>query len=830
MATPANLEIKPARRATLGTLLKVGPTALARGAAESTSFDGGYNVTSDGAKLKSVLPGFTELGLKRIEARELEAGNILDDLLADSTAGGVGAALGEAVTGLTGFLGDAGVEEISVTNSWGHINSDLQPYDGPLVPGGMLVLATTLTLAVGAALTSLSYLAGIATGRQVERTGPNGRGYKGKSYKFADGNGGLFSTDSIKSYITDALGIRPTSRDYFECVKAGFATVVGADISNGGLLQQLTQQFKKLAESPGYYVVLFRTVTRDAVRLADVTRSIGKSPLQIVDGVADVIRFIRGSKIIAMMNVFAVIGDLALAQKDARDRVGSLDNEEYPVSAPKAEFIRAYAGNSGKKLAWAGDRARSHLLLPERLLAAHQAFATDRSYMAATSLKLKKMYDPEIDHDSLTQTHQFVKNGRIDDDERIYIEKQLDSQYVPFYFHDVRTNEIISFHAFLTSLTDDYSPAWDSTDPYGRIDAVKIYKSTGRKISVSFYVVATNEEDMDEMYFKINKLVTLVYPQWSRGDTFSTSDGKNRFTQPFTQTPTASPLIRMRLGDLIQSNYSKFALARLFGAGEIGTLKIDGKELDQSQVDETMKSIKKDAESPDTLVKRSGGSAAIVFQLRPSYAGMPIEAYRSSGFKLQVPIPLPTSGDGIDTVSFPAHELEAMKVKVISASGDMAQIQFQIRDSYSGKIPTLEDKLGTIASKTYIVPIHYLQEITATDGSMSTSSSAYDTAVSDFFSEEKNTIVRSFKSSGGRGIACTIDSLNLDWWDGNKIGWETHSIGKCAPKMCLVKISVTPIHDIAPGIDHTGFNRAPVYPVGYFGHDSIKSGELNGIQ
>jgi len=812
MATLTNdPAIKPARRATLGTLLKVGPTAIARGAAELSSFDSGYNVTSDGAKLKSVLPGFTELALKRVEARELEAGNILESLLSSP---------------------DTGVTEISITDSWGNINSDLQPYDGPLVPGGMLVLATTLTLAVGTSLTLLSNLAGIATGRQVERTGPNGRGYKGKSYKFADGNGGLFSTDSIKSYITDALGIRPTTRDYFECVKAGFATVVGADISGGGLLQQLTQSFKKLAESPGYYVVLFRTVTRDAVRLADVVKSMGSSPLQIVDGVADVIRFIRGSKIIAMMNVFAMIGDLALAAKDARERIGSLDNEEYPIDAPKAEFIRAYAGNSGKKLAWAGDRARSHLLLPERILAAHQTFARDRSYMAATSLKLQRMYNPAIDHDSLTLTDQDISNrGRIADDLRIEIEKQLDSQYVPFYFHDVRTNEIISFHAFLTSLTDDYSPSWDGTDPYGRIDQVKIYKSTGRKISVSFYVVATNEEDMDEMYLKINKLVTMVYPQWSRGDMFATSDGNNRFTQPFTQTPTASPLIRMRLGDLIQSNYSKFALARLFGAGEIGALKINGNELTQSQVDEVSKDIQRDIVSQSERLQSSGGTNRIVFQIRPSYGGVPIESMRSGGIKLSIPLPIPSAGGGIDTISFPAHELEALKVKVISVSSDdMAEIQFQIRDSYSGKIPTLEDKINTIASKTYVVPIHYLQEISASDGTLNPSSSPYDTSVIEFFSEEKNTIVRSFKSSGGRGIACTIDSLNLDWWDGNKIGWETYSIGKCAPKMCLVKIAITPIHDIAPGIDHRGFNRAPVYPVGYFGHDSIKSGELDGIQ
>ena len=32
--------------------------------------------------------------------------------------------------------------------------------------------------------------------------------------------------------------------------------------------------------------------------------------------------------------------------------------------------------------------------------------------------------------------------------------------------------------------------------------------------------------------------------------------------------------------------------------------------------------------------------------------------------------------------------------------------------------------------------------------------------------------------------------------------------------MCEVQLSVVPIHDITPGIDHEGFNRAPIYRVG----------------
>ena len=35
-----------------------------------------------------------------------------------------------------------------------------------------------------------------------------------------------------------------------------------------------------------------------------------------------------------------------------------------------------------------------------------------------------------------------------------------------------------------------------------------------------------------------------------------------------------------------------------------------------------------------------------------------------------------------------------------------------------------------------------------------------------------------------------------------------------APKIVKVSINFAPIHDIAPGLDAGGFNRAPLYPVG----------------
>ena len=73
-------------------------------------------------------------------------------------------------------------------------------------------------------------------------------------------------------------------------------------------------------------------------------------------------------------------------------------------------------------------------------------------------------------------------------------------------------------------------------------------------------------------------------------------------------------------------------------------------------------------------------------------------------------------------------------------------------------------------------------------------------------------IVKSFEQGLGRGLAGGITSLNFDWkitdglWDGEP--------GQRGPMQCEVQINFAPIHDITPGIDHNGFNRAPVYGIG----------------
>jgi hypothetical protein len=144
------------------------------------------------------------------------------------------------------------------------------------------------------------------------------------------------------------------------------------------------------------------------------------------------------------------------------------------------------------------------------------------------------------------------------------IESILDAEYMPFYFQDLRTNEVIAFHAFLDDVTDSYTANYNASSGYGRIENVQTYKDTKRSVGCTFHIIGMNPSDFDYMWWQINKLTTMVYPQWSQGRSLKTSDGVN-FAQPFSQIPMATPVIRVRIGDLIRSNYSRFNLKRLFG-------------------------------------------------------------------------------------------------------------------------------------------------------------------------------------------------------------------------------------------------------------------------
>jgi len=152
------------------------------------------------------------------------------------------------------------------------------------------------------------------------------------------------------------------------------------------------------------------------------------------------------------------------------------------------------------------------------------------------------------------------------------IENMINSEYMPFSIHDLRTNEVFSFHSFIESVSDSFSPDYVTSNGIGRMDPIKIYNSTTRSISVDFWLISTSPEDHDEMWYYINRLVSCIYPQWSKPDITNEENSKKidmKFANPFTQIPVAPPMIRLRVGDLIKSNYSRRNIVKQFGIENI---------------------------------------------------------------------------------------------------------------------------------------------------------------------------------------------------------------------------------------------------------------------
>jgi len=441
------------------------------------------------------------------------------------------------------------------------------------------------------------------------------------------------------------------------------------------------------------------------------------------------------------------------------------------------------------------------------------------------------------------------------------IENILEAEHVPFYFHDLRTNEIVSFHAFLNALSDSFSPSYNASSGFGRIEDVQIYQKTQRAIQVDFTMVAMSKEDMQEMYFKMNKLVSMVYPQFSRGTMLehkNSAGNTTRFVQPFSQVTTATPVIRLRVGDLVKSNYSREAIARLMGVNDPDfeilspadpastTAPLPCQTIVQNIIQlVTPKPLRTDG-TYDPSIGWPVGSTVIV---DPNYgrgADDPLVAFdpetNSVGSdwsadiipgKIGVKIlsyhtfnnPLGGSNPNLEEIVIKCELVPSLpidffptkdRIATRTSTGEKILVGYlsyndiQIAESAElychGINIDLFDDQGTLDTVEIVPPAE------GAVGEQPTDSDRREMRNRLF--GEKNPIMKSFETTAGRGLAGVITSLNFDWGLNGEINWDIESgPGYKAPQGCKVSISFTPIHDITPGLDSDGMMRAPVFNV-----------------
>ncbi len=819
-------------------LKQVGVMLSLRGSQEfPAAFQDNVNPVNAGSVAGALIPSPNQLGVLKVPGKILEA---LDALQSLSDQDDEPAPLDIAPLG---------------NQSWGALNNVEEPWSGTLNLG-MIAMALALQAAVLLAFEGLGSLIGLIGGEPITPAfNPNGARVKGKSVATSKSPSSIPGTSPD---IMSLLGIRGTLFPFSDALKTGTAAFfvggANAKASTGGLLSIIASSATgQLADnaSAGYLVIVSRMIIRTgqtvAAQVEKIASAFSSNPISGIKGIVGLLDVIKQSKLIAAINVFTQLGDAVLSEDQYSTdssgpseigMVSTIDaiDQNTPGASVKKNRIKKPGSDDGNplKLAWASNRSPAAYLIPESIATmalADTKLGAFRGIMASTDPDSRGFLVVQSDNERKKNGARIPQSSP--DPKGVDVEKMealLEAEYMPFYFHDIRTNEIISFHAFLSALSDDYTANYETVDGYGRVDPVKIYKSTGRRIGMTFHIIATDAKDFDEMWVKINKLVTLVYPQYTKGRLLT--DGTNTsFVQPFSQLIGAGPLIRIRLGDLFRSNYTKFALARLFGAAD-GDMMLDSQAIKFEGAQKII-SDGTSAQQAIDVIKKAQNDPSSTYNL--TSAGWATAS--STGFSISLGSAGASTPDQAPSLKIDADDLGyfeftikgklsdntvAVAPKIVSADDIVERHGF---DTTSAKAlnKTLTDKYSAADNKViggtlgYAVPLHVLRLTNKSLNKAFAQSPGITDAIqniealSTFLDDEKNALVKSFNAIKGKGLGGVIETMGFDWYD--QVTWDIEP-GRKAPKMCKVTIAFAPIHDISPGIDHLGYNRAPVYPAG----------------
>jgi hypothetical protein len=762
--------------------------------------------------LAALLPSWAQLGIPYVS---ISISDLDPVAIAGYKKSSGGYILSTGKAGETGWIDN----EIDSSNTFGHLNSYFETFSGAL-PLGMIMSALGGMIAMliqAAAMTLMFMLLSLLDNANAARRDPE------NPMTLPKGRKQYIKTPApITGLIKQWLGYPEleSEKGFFLCMVRGLGTFFGMSNLTGPPSPLALLDFvNALMEQSGFVASVMRSSTRDLEDVVNAAAQIRGSVVSIAGGIIAVIKSLGAAASIRFLMTCAKLGDI-LFIADNYHFAPYKANPDDLVASPATRLAKSRTSKTDMRSVLRHGALPSAYLLPVSAVtaAAQYELKKGQGYSALSLIRDK------------IAPNEKVKNGKIDLDYVKEIENKLDCEYVPFYFQDLRTNEIVAFHAFISSISDDYSPEWSSMSGYGRMDPIQVYNKTTRAISISFMIASTNPEDFDEMWWSINKLTSLVYPQWTAGTSMQDSDKKG-FIMPFSQIPAASPIIRMRIGDLIKNNYSRFNLARIFGIGhndkEGSSFNIAGldqhadaekfnSEASRDSFIDYMTKLRTPPASKDSENGFQNGNTAILKAnngksnalkvdealfgglepIEPHYIDVPVNTVIEIVKKEYINVPFLTlPGLG------PTHP--APYRAKFPADSEMAKI-------YDGEFWITHHALlpdpAQIATDN---PDNASLLTFPADGDINEAANPESNFA--FFQPENNAIVRAFESTKGRGLGGVITSLSYDYADAP---WETRKLGSRAPMWVKVSLSFTPIHDLPPGLDHDGFNRAPLYNVG----------------
>lgn len=749
--------------------------------------------------------------------------------------------------------------------SYGNVNNFAVRFHG-YENKANIALASMFLITIGGLIKAIS-----AIGNLSSNTEPNTpQEYLGPQKRFERLGRHIIPPET--SLFSDAvrrigLGIKTVDTEYpfYECLNRGlmiFSNLGSTkDLNIGQTLGSLLAAniISIVGESPdpvsqnhGFYITVLRNIIRNATFFISQTTDLisgiandnpdlnGEQDISGTNPVGSVINVIRESKFFKFINILAQIGNIAFMMESngvdptQESFIDSIkDFSPYGFALNPAN-LQAKSRLQDGTLAFKQSSAKSLYILPTGYKNAINAIPeTGRLFHGTTYTEFDRLQNNSdlIDNkrkDIIVEEPRDLINGnRISKEIVEKMERYLEADYLPFYFHDIRTNEIISFHAFLENISDSFDAEYQEETGFGRVDKIKIYKSTNRIINLSFRLMASNEQDFDNMWFKINKLITLVYPQWSKGREINF--GNNKFIQAFSQIPSASPMIRMRVGDLIKSNYSKLNLARLFGISQnadefkferfntdnSGEISVESYTLINNKISILTDRIQTNNYEPgDHLVllpntNRNPYIREDQITVNPRTRNRtPRRATGQSATEdpNRLVINSPTNIQVVRTINNASSDLNF-------GGPDGFTVIRLLNNTREGnfRVPNRSLNIDRAwISRTAFEEFARERNSTNPNESQNSSANTNQEIIQSFLSND-NPIFKSFDSTKGKGLAGFIKSLKFDFANTT---WEVNRFNSRAPKMLKIDIDFLPIHDLAPGIDHNGFNSAPIYNIG----------------
>jgi len=718
----------------------------------------------------------------------------------------------------------------------------------------------------------------------------------------------------------------PTRYPYKLAFDRGLKVIFDDTLISSGKISP-TPLLKGDSSSPGFWLAVSRSVIKSFDQTFDNMDLLSDSSADMIESF---VKIMSSNNIIRYMNAIATVGDSSLqafggmeiTSENFRKRIRNVDAlpDSPGTRVGKNKKDNGYRVN---QLAWSQNDVPSAYLLPLNPIRA--------SGRLGKIISGPNPFTAMIGSELVDQTY-FSKNmdgsaNRIPKEVIETLENKLDAEYVPFYFQDLRTNEIISFHAFLNTLTDTINPNYSTFNGYGRLDPVRIYEGTTRSINVGFTVVATSKQDFNTMWYKINKFVTLLYPQWTKGTMVGQSLENNvtsKFIQPNTQVLGASPLVRMRVGDIIKSNYSKFNLARMFGIGDgdvspivgssstfVTRLNSDKQNFINKAKDYSVSLIAYVFGSPIQAFNMAKGAPEINSNLKskalsgltstatnalkngfvnPLTLGLVLNRIKDPNVSLtnNTPGSLSTAEKIAGKLSGPHKNLpvylnsnynlgykivggdanligkrlmiqKPIKVKIIEKNENITTnselysnsekqsnsityrvqiIDFSMpKESINLELHCEPSDIYQMPNDTLVNTLEFGLLLAGAGGFISSAldfglnsnlvkgfanstglapsidlvRSLYQSQESEFMDAFNNPFVKAYESTAGRGLAGTVGTVTFDWLD--DFPWEIDHNSR-APIGCKINFNFDVIHDLPPGLDHSGYNRAPLYNVG----------------